>query len=557
VPSRRTLLRGALIAGIGSLLAACTAPASPGSVPLDQPTSPPRQPLATPPVVTSASGSSGGTVVFGASSEVRTLNPLLANDGASQSAYELLFDSLVKPDPSSGAPVAALADRWDQSADGLTYTLHIRPGVTWSDGQPLTADDARFTLDTVRDPNIPTVYRSRLDAVESIKAVDASTLRIALKQPFCPFLSNALQIPIVPKHLLAGSRDLNTDQFNTHPVGSGPFTFKEWQNNDHLTLAANPSYWAGRPKIDQWVRKVVKDDTVIVQQLKTSEVDYASVQPEALDDLRAQSFLSVMSFAGPVTGVIAYNLDRPLFQDVRVRQALTLALDRAGIIKSVLFGEGDALNSPIVPASWAHNTALPAFAYDPARARQQLLDAGWTPGSDGVLEKDGARFEFTLLTNTGNKVREAVSTIAQDQWSKVGVRVHTQFSEFGAFTTRYQQAHDFDAVLTGGVAPTDPDLTTAWSSKEFPSGGNYVHYANPDVDALIDKARTVRGCDQSTRKSMYDRAQALIADDQPMSFLYVFHTSLAANKRIRNISPSPWSGASPYVGWNITNWSVG
>jgi len=495
-------------------------------------------------------------MVFGASSEARVLNPLLANDGASMSVWELMFEPLVKPDPKTGAPIASLADRWDQSSDGKTYTFHLRGGVTWSDGQPLTADDAKFTFDTVRDPKVPTPYRSRLDPVDAIDVVDPATLRITLSQPFCPFLANGLQIPIVPKHLLVGATDLTTHPFNTNPVGTGPFVFKDWRTNDHLTLAANPTYWAGRPKIDQWIRKIVKDDTIIVQQLKTGEMDYASVQPESLDELRAQPSLSVTSFAGPVSGLVAYNLDRPLFQDKRVRQALTMALDRAAIVKSVLFGEGDLLNSPILPASWAYNAGLPTFGYDPDKARQLLSDAGWTPAPDGVLEKSGTRFEFTLMTNTGNKVREAVMTIVQDQWSKVGVHVQTQFSEFGAFTDRYQRAHDFDAVVTGGVATTDPDLAATWSSREFPNGGNYTHYANPMVDSLIDQARTLNSCDQAARKALYDQAQAAIVDDQPATFLFVFHTSLAANKRVQNLMPSAWAGASPYVAWNATNWSI-
>jgi peptide/nickel transport system substrate-binding protein len=393
--------------------------------------------------------------------------------------------------------------------------------------------------------------------VASLAALDPLTFRVVLKQADCPFLTNAMTIPLVPQHLLAGSADINTDPFNSsRPVGTGPYVFKECQKDDHLTLVANPIYWQGRPRIDQWIRKVVKDDNVILGQLKTGEVDYATLQPDAVEELTPQPNLNVTSFPGPITGYIAYNLDRPLFQDQRVRLALTYALDRELIVQRLLWGHGQVLNSPIVPHSWAYDTRLPTYPYDPDKARQLLAEAGWTPGPDGILQKDGQRFAFTLTTNTGNKVREAVAIIAQDQWAKVGIEVQPQLLQFSTFNERFQQTHDFDAVVAGATLGVAPDQTSTWSSQAYPTGESYVHYRNPRVDALLEQARTLPSCDQAARKALYDQFQEQLVADQPYTFLYAWQTGLAVNKRLQNVMPSPWAGSSPYVAWSIKDWGL-
>jgi peptide/nickel transport system substrate-binding protein len=277
--TRRTLLITTL-AVVGPMVAGCQAVPSAGSSSATGPAPTAAGARTAPSGPTVAATSVRDAVVYGVASEPRLLNPLLSNDGASASVTQILFEPLVNTDAITGAPVPALATRWDQSADGLTYTFHIRPNVTWSDGQPLTAEDARFTFDAMRDARTQTPYKSRLDAVDSYDAPDPMTFRVTLKAPSCPFLISTMSIPLVPKHVLASSADINTDDFNiARPVGTGPYVLKEWQTDDHLTLVANPNYWGGKPKIGQWIRKVTKDSNVTTAQLKTGEIDYAAAQP--------------------------------------------------------------------------------------------------------------------------------------------------------------------------------------------------------------------------------------------------------------------------------------
>jgi len=545
--NRRAILRRFVLLGGGTLLAACTPAPGNGA--------PPSKPQSAPAGTTASTT----TVVYAVSSNPATLNPLLDDSGASQTGYELMFEALVKPDPKTGTPIPSLAGGWDQSADGLTWTFHLRPNVTWHDGQPFTADDVKFTFDAIQDPKTKTPYRSRFSNIDAYTAPDKSTFAVKLKAPDCPFLITTMQTPIVPKHLLSSSADINTDEFNsTRPVGTGPFVFKEWQRSDHLTLTANPNYWQGRPKIDQWIRRTVSDDTILQALLKTGEIDYGNVSFGAMQELEALPYLTLQTVASPILiTFIAYNLDRPLFQDKHVRQAMTQALDRAAIVNSLLYDQGEVLDSSLASVSWAYTTNVPRFPYDVEAAKRLLSLAGWVPGADGILVKDGARFAFTLSTNSSNKERVAIATIAQDAWRKVGIDMQTELLETNAFFAKYQQTRDFDAIVAGGSGLTiDPDQTNYWSSKSIPSGTNFVHYANPQVDLLLEQARTAPGCDPAARKVPYEKLQQILADDQPFTFLYTAKTGVFINKRLQHVQISPWAGASPFVVWSIMDWTV-
>ena len=537
--TRRRFLTTVAAAGAGAALAACEPTSGPTSA-----SSAGRVPKG---------GAAGADTVVGSGvSDIITLNPILANDGSSQTIWELMFDSLANLDPKTGNAVPSLADRWNISTDGLSYTFHLHAGVTWSDGQPLTADDVQFTFQTVLDPKVQTALRSRLDGVARVDVVDPLTVQLTLKAASCPALLGAAGIPIVPKHLLASSADFNKDDFgSSKPVGCGPYTFVEWKKDDHVTLAANPKHWRGKPNIARVIRKVVKDNTVTAAQLRAGETDWAIVQPESIDDLKSDPHLGLIQYGNSTINYIVWNLDRPVFEDRRVRQALAYGLDRETLIKTVFNGQGEVLQSPILAFSWAFNANVPKYPYDPDRAKALLVDAGWTPGPDGIARKGGTPLRFALVTNSGNKARESVLTVAQDQWRKIGVDVRPQLLQLGTVNDKLQKTHDFDAVLSQYVPSVDPDQTAVWSSKEYPGGLNYSHFADPSVDALLAQARTVSGCDQAARKALYDRLQAALMGAQPVLLLYQPITFIAYDRTLRGIAPTVY--ARPQ--WNLAQWS--
>jgi peptide/nickel transport system substrate-binding protein len=573
--SRRGLLTSAVVIGGGTLLQACSGTLSPGQAlstptsPADQTTQPAvtgaaQQPAPTPPpnqqaAPATSTSIASQTVVYGTSGEPSSINPLLDDSSNSRNVWELIFEGLVRPDPNKGSPTPWLAETWTSSPDGLTWQFKIRPNVKWSDGQPLTADDVQFTFQTALDPKTKTPFRSRFDNIASFDAPDPGTFQVALKAQDCPFLVTTMLVGILPRHLLQNSADINADEFNSsRPVGTGPFTFKEWRRGEFVTLVANSNHWRGRPKIEQWIRRVATNDQVLAQLVKTGEVDYAPVNPAAVEDLRSQPNLTYFSVS-PATSIIyiGYNLDRPMFQDKRVRQALSHCVDRQGILDSVLFGEGDLVDSAIPYTSWARTDNVPKFTYDLEAARKLLGEAGWTPGADGILEKNGAKFAFTLTIQTGDQRRTGVATIAQDGWKKLGIQVQVEQMEMNAFTAKYLTAHDFDAVVAGGLGFTiDPDQTRFWATKEFPNGANFTHYSNPELDRLLDQARTSPGCAPDARKALYEQVQQILAVDQPWTFLYSARQGVVVNKRVQNATPSPWIGAGPYMTWGITDWTI-
>jgi peptide/nickel transport system substrate-binding protein len=539
--TRRRLLYLLSLGGVGSLLASCTPP--PGANATQSPTV-----VAAPPTLAAASSTAGApaaganAVVAATNAEAGTFNPLLSSDGASLIIQAPMFEGLVKADPKSGAAVPWLAERWEQSPDGLSYTFHLRPNVVWSDGQPFTAADVRFTFEAILDPRTHTSLRSGLDNVASLDAPDPSTFSVTLKQPDCPFQAGAMLTPIVPRHILESSADLNTDEFGINrPIGTGPYVFKEWLKDDHVTLVANPSYWRGKPKIEQWIRKVITDTNVRAAQLKSGEVDLATMEPETGGPLKDEAHLNVFAFLANNLTHIFYNLDRPFFQDKRVRQALTYALDREMIVKTLIGADAAVTPVPMTPASWAYNTNIKPYPYDPAFARKLLSDAGWAPGPDGVLVTDGQPLSFTLTTNGGNKGREGALTVAQDQWQKVGVKIQPELLQVQVLNDRYQRAHTFDAVLTRESIGSDPDQTVRWASKSYPGGENFVHFSNPEVDRLLEQARVAPGCDQAARKALYDRFQEIMVDEQPALFFFQAQTLLVSKKSLGGVTTSLWN----------------
>jgi peptide/nickel transport system substrate-binding protein len=556
-------------------LAACGAPSA-GSIPAPTTAAPAAQPtLAAPPaaaatqapaagataapkavVTTPATAIQGGlanTVIYGTFADAKILNPFLLSDTASSTITGLIFEGLVTADPKTGQPSPSLAQKWEQSDDGLTYTFHLQPNVTWSDGQPFTAEDAKFTFDTILDPKVQSPRKSNYEIVKSFDVVDPLTLKATLKQPFCPFLISSMGIGIVPKHILSKSANINTDDFNTKtPVGTGPYTLKEWLKDDHITLVANPTYWKGKPKIDQWVQKVVKDVTVVAAQLKTSEVDIASIEAKDLEDMQKQQNVTTLTYYRLGYDYIGYNLANPLLADKKLRQALTHALDRNVFVQKILYGQGQVVDGPTPPNAWAFNPDIPSFKFDVDASKQLLKDAGWVAGADGILQKDGKPLKFTIVTNAGNKTRESIATIAQDQWKKIGVQVDTSFIEFGALLDKLNKTHDFDAFVLGWALSLDPDTKSIWESTSYPDSLNSIKYSNTEVDKLSEQARSLPGCSQDGRKALYGKIQQLIADDQPYTFLYQAKSIVTINKRVKGVDPSATAG----LFWNIQDWTL-
>jgi peptide/nickel transport system substrate-binding protein len=464
------------------------------------------------------------------------------------------------PVPPTGKIVGVLADEWKVAEDGLTYTFTLRKGVKFHDGKELTADDVKFTYDSIFDPEIDSPRRSTLSLAvagpDSITAKDPYTVEFKLKQPYAPFLVNIAYRGILPKHILGSlkGKDFNSADFNTKsPIGTGPYKFKEWVKDDHITLVANPDYFKGKPKIDQYIYKVVKDATVVAAQLKTGEIDFAAFEPSLLSEMQTVQHLDIKKYDTFTFTFYSYQLDKAktdLFQDKAVRQALFYALDRKAMVESILFGQGAVADSIFPLISWARDpNGNPQYTFDPNKAKQLLDEAGWKPGSDGIREKNGKKLAFTIYTNAGNQVRQAFVTAMQQQWKDVGVQATPKTEEWNAFLNRITKSKDFDIFLVGFSWGPDPDESTMWTTESQKGGFNMNSYSNPQVDKLLLDA--VKEVNQDKRKALYHEVDKLVLEDLPSPIMIFDKALVGVNKRVQNLDPNAFN-----TRYNVETWTV-
>ena len=490
-------------------------------------------------------------VVSGSIAEPSTLVPILAADSASGGICNLVFNGLVKYDKDLTL-VGSLAERWEILDEGLTIVFHLRQSVHWHDGQPFTAEDVQFTYVSLIDPNVRTPYSEDFLRVQTFDVLDPHTIRITYKEPFAPALSS-WGMSIMPKHLLGG-QDLHTTPFRRHPIGTGPYIFKRWITADRVELTANPDYFEGAPPIKGWIERIIPDQATLFLELQTEGVDFTGLTPLQFRRQTDSPFFQTRyrKYRHPSFGYtyLGYNLTLPMFADVRVRQALNLAIDKEELVRGVLMGLGKVATGPFLPDSWAYNPDVHPVRYDPAKAKALLAEAGWRDtNGDGWLDQDGRRFEFTILTNK-NLNRELTAQIIQRRLKEIGIAVQVRVIEWSSFLANFIHPRQFEAVLLGWSLGQEPDLYDLWhSSKTRPGEFNFVGYSNPRVDELLIAGR--RTFDQGQRAAIYHEVHRLLYEDQPYCFLYVPEALPIVHARIRGIEPAPAG-----IAYNIHQWFV-
>lgn len=491
------------------------------------------------------------TFVESSLGDARRLNPVIANDNASGSINDLVFNGLVKYDKDIRL-VGDLAKRWEVSNDGKTITFYLRQEVKWHDGVEFTAEDCLFTYQKLIDPSVATPYSSSYMDVHKAEVVGKYIFRVTYKEPFSPALES-WGMGILPKHILIG-KDINTDAFNRNPVGTGPFKFKTWVAGQKIVLDANDTYFEGRPNIDQVIYRIIPDSTTMFQELLSGGVDMMVLNP--LQYLRKSETRRIkenyLKFRYPANAYtyMGYNLNNPLFSEIRVRQALSYAIDRQSIIDGILLGIGRICTGPYSDVSWAYNPYAKRYDYDPELARRILHDAGWKASeTSGVLEKDGRPFRFTIMTNQGNNERIRTAEIIQQNFKKVGIEVNIRVMEWQAFLEQIDK-RSFDAIILGWGMGRDPDIYDIWhSSKTKKSEYNFIGYHNTEVDRLLVEGR--RTFNMEKRKKIYYRVHAILAEEQPYAFLYVPDATPIVHKRFKGVAIAPVGIMYDFIHWYV------
>jgi len=357
----------------------------------------------------------GGTFVSASIGEPSNLIPILATDSASQDIVSRVFNGLLRYNPDIQLE-GDLAESWEILDEGKTIIFHLRRGVLWHDWEEFTAEDVEFTYQKLVDPEMPSPYGGDFEKVELFEVVDRYTVKVTYAESFSPGLAS-WTMWIMPQHLLENEDFLATD-FARQPVGTGPYQFKRWVTGDRVELVAFEEYYEGRPKIDRVIYRVIPDQTTMFLELHQESVDSMGLTPLQYTRQTDSDYFKThfQKFRYPSFGYtyLGFNLDRELFKETEVRRAINLAINKKEIIEGVLLGLGQVVTGPFTPESWAYNDEVLPEPFDPQKALVLLKDAGWEDrDGDGILDRDGKRFEFTIATNQGNFQRQMTSEMIQ------------------------------------------------------------------------------------------------------------------------------------------------
>ncbi len=444
----------------------------------------------------------------------------------------ILFEQLTRYSPTDLSPSPALAERWEASEDALAWTFYLRDDVLWSDGDPFDADDVAFTFnDVVKNPELGAQSANQFAAVERVEVVDQYTVRFVLNTPFSalPYYL-ASYAGILPAHVLSDAENpLTVASFNKQqPVSTGPYKVAEYVSGSHVRMVPNENYYGSAPKLAGIVFRIIPDTNTQVAQLLAGQLDLVGrLNPTALAGVERNPALDVMRQSQNIFYFVALNMDDERFQDVRVRQALLTAIDRQALIDALVQGYGQVATGPIAPLLAAlHNPDVEQHAYDPERAKALLAEAGWTPGADGVLQKDGQPFVIDMPTASYAELTPA-SLLIQQFWADVGVKAELTTIEWNAYIQQVILERDYEASVAWWSMPPTPDVTPYVSCSAAHTGNNIPNYCNEELDELLAAGR--RALTAEEQQDAYYALQELLAVELP--YLYLWHPDIISVKR--------------------------
>jgi peptide/nickel transport system substrate-binding protein len=468
------------------------------------------------------------TLNLSMSSSPSRLNPILSNDSASSEISDWLFNGLFKYDK-MGNPIVDLAQSYEFETP-TKLIIKLKKNVLWHDNMKFTAKDVIFTYEKIIDPKVFNSIKSNFQQVKSVKALDDYTVEVIYTQAYFKAIETWM-VGILPYHLLKNEENLMTSSFNKNPIGTGSYKLKEFKTAQDIELIANENYFDGKPKIDKILYKFLPDPNTSFLYLKQKKLDIGGLTPiqidRQIDDNFRKNFTIIQkpSFAYSYMG---FNLKNEKFKDIRIRQALSLAIDRQELVDILFFGYGKICNGPFLPDSFAYNENIKPITQNIQKAKALLKEAGYDENNP---------FTFEIVTNTGNDTRINAAQILQYQLLKAGVKMQIRIMEWQAFLNTVVHPKKFEAILLGWSLSLMPDAYPLWHSSSSKLGGfNLVSYENEKVDKLIEQGNNTVNREELGK--IYKDLFKIITDDLPYLFLYIPDAITIVNKNIKNVEPS-------------------
>jgi len=496
----------------------------------------------------------GGTFIMGDSTDLSTVNVMLSGDSPTNQVLALVFEALVGSNVVDGSYVPGLADSWEISADGKTYTYFLNQTAKWHDGTPFTAADVILSFDAQSSPDTGSSYTTSFtDIVESYTAPDDFTVEVVMKDVFAPVVVfGNTYCPIVAKHIWENVpfADWAADPGSTgaepaRVIGTGPFKFQEWIQGERASFVRNDNYWDDVANIDEFVFQVWPDDATAIEALRAGDIDLVNNPPAAdVESLVAEESLDVVIYDTFSFGFFGYNLDpekTTVFQDVEVRQALIYAIDRQSIVDNIQLGLAEVAQGSQAKLSLAYapDEIRTKYTFDVEKAQQLLDDAGWIPGSDGIREKAGQRLAFEAMHPTGNAATDQQVAYMQEAWATIGVEMTPNPVDFNSvLVPAITESFDYEMVLLGFSWDASADQSAMFSSSSYGGGFNFMKYSNPEVDRLNEEAR--RELDPEARRQLLIESANLVNDDAPVGIISFRQDRMAYNVRAVRYTPNAY-----------------
>ncbi|MEA2112059.1 MAG: peptide-binding protein [Campylobacterota bacterium] len=474
------------------------------------------------------------------SSNPSRINPILATDSGSSEVAGFIFNALVKYDKNAKEIVGDLASSY-YFENNTTLIFNLRENVTWHDGVAFSAKDVLFTYELINSPQVVSPYTSTFREVHSVEVLSKYRLKVIYKKPYFKALETWM-MGILPEHLLKDEENIMSSEFNTNPIGTGPYKLKTLEFSKNIELSANDAYFEHRPFIDTISFHVISDPMTRFLMLKSSQIDVGTLEAMQLErqlDADFHNSFNIIEDISKSYTYLGFNLRNEKFKDTRVREALSLGVNRQELVDILFLGHGQVCRGPFLPGGPSFNGEVQAPEFNPKKAIELLNEAGYNKKNP---------FKFEIATSNSSSIRPYAAQIIQHQLSKIGVEVTLRIMEWQAFLNMVVFPREFETVLLGWSLSLSPDPYLLWhSNNDKPGAFNFIGYKNKKVDSLIQKMQSI--VQRDSLAEIQREIFAQIVKDDPYLFLYIPNSITVVDKKLKNIEPTINGIWHNYIDW--------